>query len=154
VHLSGQSIYVPTGKSIGGSSSINGILFVRGAKEEYDRWRESQCRGWGYDDILPLLKRIEDRAGGDPRYRGRGGPITVSDVAHKDALSEAFYKACVDYGIAPNRFNPSGKSWLPILHTRRGEWHFTVLFSNTRRAYALNKTDDWVVVYFHTDHDQ
>jgi len=98
-HLSGQSIYLPTGKLLGGSSSINGMLYVRGAKEEYDRWRDADCPGWGYDDLLPLLKRIEDRPGGDPKYRGRGGPIKVSDVGYKDNLSEAFYAGCTETGI-------------------------------------------------------
>lgn len=54
--------------------------------------------------------------------------------------------------IAPRRFNPSGEAWLPILHTQRGDWHFTALFSNTARAHELGKCDDWVVLYFHTDH--
>ena len=54
--------------------------------------------------------------------------------------------------IAPRRFNPSREAWLPILHTQRGDWHLTALFSNTARAHELEKTDDWVVLYFHTDH--
>ena len=54
--------------------------------------------------------------------------------------------------IAPRRFNPEGKAWLPILHTQRDDWEFTALFSNTARAHDLGKTDDWVVVYFHSDH--
>jgi len=53
--------------------------------------------------------------------------------------------------IAPKRFNPAGEAWLPVLHTRRGDWHFTALFSNTRLAHELGKTRDWVVVYFHAD---
>lgn len=55
--------------------------------------------------------------------------------------------------IAPRRFNPSGEAWLPILHTQRDDWYFTVMFSNTARAHDLGKTDDWVVLYFHTDHE-
>ncbi|MDH3663029.1 MAG: helix-hairpin-helix domain-containing protein [Alphaproteobacteria bacterium] len=55
--------------------------------------------------------------------------------------------------IAPKRFNPSGDAWLPILHTERGSWHFTALFSNTARAHELQRTDDWVVVYFHSDRE-
>jgi putative hydrolase len=54
--------------------------------------------------------------------------------------------------IAPRRFNPEGKAWLPIMHTQRDDWDFTVLFSNTARAHDLGKTDDWVVLYFHSDH--
>jgi putative hydrolase len=53
--------------------------------------------------------------------------------------------------IAPKRFNPKGEAWLPILHTRRGPWHFTALFSNTARAHELDKVRDWVVIYFHED---
>lgn len=54
--------------------------------------------------------------------------------------------------IAPRRFNPEGKSWLPILHTQRHDWHFTALFSNTSRAHDLGRTRDWVVIYYHNDH--
>lgn len=53
--------------------------------------------------------------------------------------------------IAPRRFNPEGERWLPILHTQRGDWQFTALFSNTARAHELGRTDDWVVIYFHAD---
>jgi hypothetical protein len=53
--------------------------------------------------------------------------------------------------IAPKRFNPKGEAWLPILHTDRGKWHFTALFSNTARAHELDKVRDWVVLYFHSD---
>lgn len=54
--------------------------------------------------------------------------------------------------IAPRRFNPEGEAWLPILHTQRGDWEFTALYSNTARAHELGRTDDWVVLYFHSDH--
>ena len=56
--------------------------------------------------------------------------------------------------IAPKRFNPDGRDWLPILHTERGDWHFTLLFSNTARAHELGRTGDWVVIYFYDNHHQ
>ena len=56
--------------------------------------------------------------------------------------------------IAPKRFNPRNEAWLPILHTDRNNWHFTVLYSNTARAHELGRTHDWVVVYFYDDHHQ
>ena len=56
--------------------------------------------------------------------------------------------------IAPQRFNPEGKAWLPILHAEREGWHFTALFSNTARAHELGRTDDWVVIYFYDDDHQ
>ena len=55
--------------------------------------------------------------------------------------------------IAPHRFNPSGRRWLPVLHTERGPWHFTALCSNTARAHELGRTRDWVVAYFHAHHE-
>ena len=56
--------------------------------------------------------------------------------------------------IAPRRFNPEGEAWLPVLHTDRDGWHFTVMYSNTARAHELQRTHDWVVVYFYDDHHQ
>ncbi|NIW87025.1 MAG: DNA-binding protein, partial [Gammaproteobacteria bacterium] len=56
--------------------------------------------------------------------------------------------------IAPLRFNPTNEAWLPILHTTRDHWHFTVLFSNTARAHELDRTRDWVVIYYYDDHHQ
>ncbi|MEJ2138954.1 MAG: helix-hairpin-helix domain-containing protein [Gammaproteobacteria bacterium] len=68
---------------------------------------------------------------------------------------DADYRAQADAGalekIAPRRFNPNGEAWLPILHTQRGEWHFTALYSNTARAHELGHTHDWVVIYFYDD---
>lgn len=78
----------------------------------------------------------------------------IKDILDVDAEYRNKAKLGVLTLVAPKRFNPTGKAWLPVLHTRRGEWHFTVLFSNTQRAHALNKTDDWVVVYFQADHHQ
>ncbi len=100
--LKGQRIYWPRGKVLGGSSSVNGMVFVRGDREQYDRWRDAGCSGWGYGDVLPYFKRLEDRFGGDPAYRGSGGPVSVIDVPYRDRLSEAFYRACVQQGIPEN----------------------------------------------------
>ena len=101
-HMKGQRLYWSRGKMLGGSSSINGMLFVRGPAQEYDRWRDAGCAGWGYDDVLPYFKKLEHRPQGDPQYRGEGGPITVSDMPHRDALTEAFHQGCVDIGIPAN----------------------------------------------------
>jgi choline dehydrogenase len=93
-----HAVYWPKGRVLGGSSSVNGMVFVRGSKVAWDEWRDLGNSGWGYDDVLPLFKRLEDRAGGDPAHRGRGGPITVSDVAHESAVSDAFVRACQALG--------------------------------------------------------
>jgi putative hydrolase len=88
------------------------------------------------------------------RYRRPAPAIEPSVAILLDVDAE--YRRKVASGrlarIAPRRFNPSGARWLPVLHTERGRWHFTVLFSNTARAHELGRTRDWVVVYFHADH--
>ena len=88
--------------------------------------------------------------------RDHTGPLPAIDVL-LDVDSDYRRKAAAAElpTIAPKRFNPNGSSWLPILHTRRGDWHFTVLFSNTARAHELGRTRDWVVIYFYDgDHHE
>ncbi len=122
-HMKGQTLLWPRGKALGGSSSINGMIYVRGAARDYDRWRDLGCPGWGYDDVLPILKRQEHRPEGDPRYRGQGGPIVVTDVRHRDALTEGFYHACRQSGIPAtadyNAEQYEGVSYLQLSTTRR-----------------------------------
>jgi choline dehydrogenase len=95
-----QKVYWPKGRTLGGSSSVNGMVFVRGSRNAWDEWRDLGNEGWGYDDVLPYYMKLEDRVGGDPTYRGVGGPITVADVAHKSAVSDAFVNACHALGAA------------------------------------------------------
>lgn len=101
--LDGRSIFQPRGKTLGGSSSINGLLYVRGQHEDYDRWRQQGNTGWGYDDVLPYFKKAEDQQRGGDDYHGAGGPLPVSDTRHPDPLSDAFIAAAVESGLP---FNP------------------------------------------------
>src|SRR5580692_858633 len=101
--LDGRSVFQPRGKVLGGSSSINGLLYVRGQHEDYDRWRQRGNIGWGYDDVLPYFKKAENQVRGADAFHGAGGPLHVSDWRHHDPLSEAFVKAAVETGIP---FNP------------------------------------------------
>ena len=101
--LHGRQVFQPRGKVLGGSSSINGLLYVRGQHEDYDRWRQRGNVGWGYDDVLPYFKKAENQQRGADDYHGSGGPLSVSDWRHEDPLSEAFVKAAVEYGLP---FNP------------------------------------------------
>jgi choline dehydrogenase-like flavoprotein len=102
--LFGQRIYTPRGRVLGGSSSVNGLAWVRGEPEEFDRWRAAGNEGWGFEEILPYYKRLEDYQGGDPAVRGRGGPIKVVSRGKwaPDPLSEAYLQACVQAGIPAN----------------------------------------------------
>ena len=101
--LDGRSIFQPRGKTLGGSSSINGLLYVRGQHEDYDRWRQLGNTGWGFDDVLPYFKKAEDQQRGGDDYHGSGGPLPVSDTRHPDPLSNAFIAAAVESGLP---FNP------------------------------------------------
>ncbi|HEX7441244.1 MAG TPA: GMC family oxidoreductase N-terminal domain-containing protein, partial [Caldimonas sp.] len=80
--LNGRRGYQPRGKVLGGSSSINGLLYVRGQHEDYDRWRQRGNVGWGYDDVLPYFKKAENQTRGADPHHGTGGPLNVSDWRH------------------------------------------------------------------------
>jgi choline dehydrogenase len=115
--LHGNRIYWPSGKLIGGSSSVNGMLFVRGHPQKYDEWRHAGCSGWGWSDILPYFKRLEDCPFGDRRLRGRNGPIGVTRLG-SDPLTEAFLEACEEAGVRRiedyNDENPEGAASIQL----------------------------------------
>src|SRR5579863_7745848 len=100
--LNGRNVFQPRGKVLGGSSSINGLLYVRGQHEDYDRWRQRGNVGWGYDDVLPYFKKAENQARGADDFHGAGGPLPVSELGHPDPLSAAFIEAAVQSGIPRN----------------------------------------------------
>ena len=121
--LDGRSIFQPRGKTLGGSSSINGLLYVRGQHEDYDRWRQLGNTGWGYDDVLPYFKKSEDQQRGGDDYHGTGGPLPVSDTRHPDPLSDAFIAAAVETGLPFNPdFNGATQEGVGLFQTttRRG----------------------------------
>jgi choline dehydrogenase len=99
----GRRIYAPRGKTLGGSSSINGHVYNRGQRHDYDTWAQLGNRGWGYADVLPYFKRLERRIGeGDSTYRGRDGALTVTDIDWHHPLCEAFIAGAVGLGIPRN----------------------------------------------------
>src|ERR1700753_203737 len=100
--LDGRTVFQPRGKVLGGSSSINGLLYVRGQHQDYDRWRQRGNAGWGFDDVLPYFKKAEDQQRGADDFHGVGGPLPVSDWRHADPLSEAFVVAAAETGIPTN----------------------------------------------------
>ena len=98
-----RSIYWPRGKTLGGSSSINAMIYIRGNAFDYDTWRDVYgCTGWGYSDLLPYFKRSEDNARGASEFHGAGGPLRVENLRHVHALSERFLDAAVAAGHARN----------------------------------------------------
>ncbi|HEY2540099.1 MAG TPA: GMC family oxidoreductase N-terminal domain-containing protein [Stellaceae bacterium] len=87
-HTNGRRIPVPRGKLLGGSSSINGMVFVRGQAQDFDTWAQMGNRGWSYAEVLPFFKRMESYAGeGDDAFRGREGPLRVTNPEPRDGSS-------------------------------------------------------------------
>jgi len=115
----GRSILAPRGKTLGGSSSINGHIYNRGQRLDYDGWAQRGNRNWGYADVLPYFKRLERRIGeGDDTFRGRDGNLTVTDIDVHHPLCEAFIAGAVEQGI-PRNPDYNGTSQLGINYAQR-----------------------------------
>jgi choline dehydrogenase len=99
----GRAIPVPRGRMLGGSSAINGMVWVRGQRQDYDHWAQLGNRGWSYQDVLPIFKSMESYAGGDGEMRGREGPLKVSDIDESGRLYDSFFAAAGTLGLKPNR---------------------------------------------------
>ncbi len=97
-HLGGRKLACPRGKVIGGSSSINGMVYVRGHAMDFDHWRDSGAEGWGYSDVLPYFRRMEHWHGGKSDWRGAKGPLHVSRGKRDNPLVKAFVEAGVQAG--------------------------------------------------------
>jgi len=92
-HLGGRVLATPRGKVLGGSSSINGMVYVRGHARDYDHWAESGAAGWSFADVLPYFRRLENAADGDPAWRGKDGPLHVRRGPRSNPLYRAFVEA-------------------------------------------------------------
>jgi len=99
----GREIHWPRGKTLGGSSSINGMLYVRGNPADYDGWAQMGCRGWSFADVLPFFRQSEDYAPGDPEIRGKGGVLRVEDYRTILPLTHRFIEAA---RAAGHPYNP------------------------------------------------
>jgi choline dehydrogenase len=100
--LNGRRIYVPRGKTLGGTSSINGMVYMRGHPRDYDGWRQQGCVGWDWDGVLPYFKKAENQARGANEFHGVGGPLNVSDTPERSELADAVIAAAASLGIPPN----------------------------------------------------
>ena len=97
-----RPMYWPRGKVLGGSSSINGLLYIRGQAEDYDHWRQLGNAGWAYEDVLPYFRKAEDQENGGGAFHGTGGPLRVSNLKERNPLCEAFIESAVEAGIPRN----------------------------------------------------
>ena len=94
--------YLPRGRVVGGSSSLNAMIYIRGNRADYDEWAAMGFDGWGYEDVLPYFKRAEDNERGASRYHGVGGPLSVSDSRSMHPVVEAWIEAAGQAGIPHN----------------------------------------------------
>ncbi|MET0362906.1 MAG: GMC family oxidoreductase N-terminal domain-containing protein, partial [Sphingobium sp.] len=90
------------GRVLGGGSSINGSIYIRGQAEDYDHWRQLGCEGWSADDVLPFFRKAEDQQRGPDEYHGTGGPLTVSDQPGSSKIADAIVAAAQEAGIPYN----------------------------------------------------
>jgi choline dehydrogenase len=100
--LGNRRLYLPRGKTLGGSSSINGMVYMRGSHGDYDEWRQRGCEGWDWDSVLPYFKKAENQTRGPDEFHGVGGPLHVSDQPGRFELADAVLEAAVQAGIPRN----------------------------------------------------
>ncbi len=123
--LNGRIMYQPRGKVLGGTSSINGMVYMRGNSADYDEWRQRGCEGWDYESVLPYFKRAEDNERGGNAFHGTGGPLKVQDHAWKPSLAKAMHDAALEAGIPENPdFNGANQE---------GVGYYQTTINNSRR---------------------
>ncbi|MGF1621615.1 MAG: GMC family oxidoreductase [Rhodomicrobiaceae bacterium] len=126
--LNGRRLDWPRGKVLGGSSSLNGLLYVRGQPRDYDRWRQMGNIGWSWDDVLPYFKRSQDQERGEDAYHGVGGPLTVSNMRLQRPICDAWVAAAQNAGY---RFNSDYNG-----ADQEGVGYFQLTTRNGRRCSA------------------
>lgn len=99
-HLNDRTLFIPRGKMLGGSSSMNAMIYIRGNQEDYNEWRDDfGCEGWGWDDVLPYFIKAENNERGADEYHGTGGPLNVADLRTVNAFTQRFVSAMGQIGI-------------------------------------------------------
>jgi len=107
--LGGRQISITQGKVLGGGTSINAMMYIRGNRRDYDRWKLLGNEGWSYQEVLPYLKKSEDYEGGTSAYRGIGGPLQVINYRNPAPVSQAFVSAAMELGYAGNDWDCNGE---------------------------------------------
>jgi choline dehydrogenase len=118
--LNGRTLYQPRGKVLGGTSSINGMVYMRGTPADYDNWRQRGCEGWDYDSVLPFFKKAEHQERGADEFHGVGGPLRVSNPVHSP-LGDAMVQAAIEAGVPANPdFNGARQEGVGYYQTTTG----------------------------------
>jgi choline dehydrogenase len=119
--LYNRRVYLPRGKTLGGSSSLNATIYIRGNRADYDEWRDALgCEGWGFDELLPYFKRAEDNERGGDDLHGSGGPLSVADSRARTPMAASFLEAARDHGLLSsedfNGASQDGVGWYQVTH--------------------------------------
>ena len=143
--LGGRSLKYPRGRVLGGSSSINGMIYMRGQAADYDRWRQAGNPGWGWDDVLPYFTRAEDHYEGASPFHGSGGEIRVEKQRLRWDILEAFREACSEQGIPAvddfNRGDNEGSSFFQVTQRRGWRWSASDAFLKPVRSRGNLKVE-------------
>ncbi|KAA2250153.1 choline dehydrogenase [Solihabitans fulvus] len=178
--LAGRELYWPSGRTLGGSSSINAQIWIRGHRADYDAWADAGCPGWSYDDVRPYFHRVERRDSADPGPYGTKGPMWISDLRDPNPTTEDFLVACGKAGYerldelnvaSPEGFAPirviqhEGQRWSaaegylrraeprPNLVVRTGAQALRVLFEGTRAVGVEYATSGGGTAVVHADRE-
>lgn len=152
----GRVLTVPQGRTLGGGSSVNAMIYIRGQAEDYDEWRRLGCRGWGYEDVLPVFRRCEDNETYSNSFHGVGGPLKVSEPRHRHPISSAFVRAAQEIGLPFNAdFNGAQQAGVGFYQTttfaqRRGSTAATYLKA-VRRSPLLTVRTGCAVLGLHLE---
>jgi choline dehydrogenase len=147
VHCNNRRMYWPRGKTLGGSSSINAMLYVRGHASDYDHWRQLGNQGWAYEDVLPFFKKAENNERGGDTYHGTGGPLNVADQTDPARISEAFVKAAEQAGHKRlTDFNGAEQQGVGFYQvTQKSQERWSTASAYLRPAVERNKNNVHVV---------
>ncbi len=138
--LGGRSLKYPRGKVLGGSSSINGMIYMRGQAADYDGWRQAGLTGWGWDDVLPLFRKAEDHFAGESQFHGSGGEVRVERQRLHWQVLDAFRDAAIEYGVpATDDFNTGdneGAGYFQVTQRKGWRWSAADAFLKPVRSRA------------------
>ncbi|AJY44220.1 MULTISPECIES: GMC family oxidoreductase N-terminal domain-containing protein [Burkholderia] len=149
-HAAGRRMHVPQGRTLGGGSSVNAMVYIRGTPADYDGWRDAGCDGWGWDDVLPFFRRAEHNHRLAGPLHGADGPLHVSDTRFRHPLSQAFVQGAQEFGLPYNDdFNGASQAGVGFYQTttfegRRGSTAATYLADVRRNPLLTVETDAFV----------
>jgi choline dehydrogenase len=143
--VAGRGVYWPRGRVLGGSSSINAMIYIRGSRYDYQTWRDDHgCTGWTYPDLMPYFLRAEDNSRGANAFHAVNGPLAVTDAPHKSKQCQAFIEAAVEEGAARNPdFNGAsqdGVGWYQVTQRKGRRWSAADAYLHPIRNSRTNLT--------------